>query len=51
MQLGERPCAANEHIDYAWWLILFPGMAIFTTVASFNVVGERVREALDPRSD
>ena len=27
------------------------GLAIFTTVAAFNVVGERVREALDPRSD
>jgi peptide/nickel transport system permease protein len=42
---------AHEHIEYAWWLVLFPGVAIFTTVAAFNVVGERAREALDPRSD
>lgn len=42
---------AHEHIEYAWWLVLFPGLAIFTTVAAFNVVGERVREALDPRSE
>ncbi len=42
---------AHEHIEYAWWLVLFPGLAIFTIVAAFNVVGERVREALDPRSD
>lgn len=41
---------AYEHIEYAWWLIAFPGLAIFTTVAAFNIVGERFREALDPRS-
>lgn len=43
--------AAYEHIDYAWWLVLFPGLAIFTTVAAFNVIGERLRDALDPRAD
>jgi peptide/nickel transport system permease protein len=43
--------AAHEHIEYAWWMILFPGLAIFFTVASFNVIGERFRDALDPRSD
>jgi peptide/nickel transport system permease protein len=42
--------SAHEHIDYAWWMALFPGLAIFTTVASFNIIGDRVREALDPRS-
>lgn len=42
---------AHEHIEYAWWLIAFPGLAIFGTVASFNLVGERLREALDPRSE
>lgn len=41
---------AYEHIGYAWWLVLFPGLAIFTTVAAFNVIGDRFREALDPRS-
>jgi ABC-type dipeptide/oligopeptide/nickel transport system permease subunit len=30
--------------------VLFPGLAIFTTVASFNVIGDRFREALDPRN-
>jgi ABC-type dipeptide/oligopeptide/nickel transport system permease subunit len=43
--------SAKEHIEYAWWLILFPGLAIFSTVAAFNIVGERLRDALDPRSD
>jgi peptide/nickel transport system permease protein len=47
---GSMLSQAHEHIEYAWWLILFPGLAIFTTVASFNLIGERFREALDPRS-
>jgi peptide/nickel transport system permease protein len=47
---GSILSAAREHIDYAWWLILFPGLAIFTTVAAFNIVGERLRDTLDPRS-
>lgn len=33
----------------AWWLVVFPGVAIVTTVLAVNVVGERFREALDPR--
>jgi peptide/nickel transport system permease protein len=48
---GSMLSQAHEHIEYAWWLILFPGVAIFTTVAAFNLVGERFREALDPRSE
>jgi peptide/nickel transport system permease protein len=48
---GSILSTAREHIDYAWWLVLFPGAAIFSTVAAFNIVGERVREALDPRSE
>jgi peptide/nickel transport system permease protein len=48
---GSILSAAREHLEYAWWLVVFPGVAIFTTVASFNIVGERFREALDPRSD
>ncbi|HYH08251.1 MAG TPA: ABC transporter permease [Thermoanaerobaculia bacterium] len=48
---GSILSTAHEHIDYAWWLVLFPGLAIFTTVAAFNIVGERFRDALDPRND
>ena len=47
---GSMLSKAHEHIDYAWWLIAFPGLAIFTTVAAFNIIGERFRDALDPRS-
>jgi peptide/nickel transport system permease protein len=48
---GSILAGAHEHLDYAWWLVLFPGLAIFTTVAAFNIVGERLREAFDPRSE
>jgi peptide/nickel transport system permease protein len=40
---------AELYLDSAWWLAVYPGIAIFTTVAAFNVVGDRFREALDPR--
>jgi len=48
---GSILSVAEEFIDYAWWLVIFPGMAIFTTVAAFNIVGDRFRDALDPRSE
>ncbi len=32
-----------------WWVIMFPGLAIFITVLAFNLVGEGLRDALNPR--
>jgi peptide/nickel transport system permease protein len=34
-------------LDY-WWYATFPGLAIFATVLAFNILGERVRDVLDP---
>jgi peptide/nickel transport system permease protein len=34
---------------YKWWLALFPGLAIFLTVTSYSLVGEGLRDAIDPR--
>jgi peptide/nickel transport system permease protein len=34
---------------FAWWLAVFPGMAIFITVLAYYLLGEGLREALDPR--
>ncbi|HEX9407156.1 MAG TPA: ABC transporter permease, partial [Thermoanaerobaculia bacterium] len=48
---GNILSTAEQHIDYAWWLAVFPGVAIFLTVAAFNIIGDRVRDALDPRSE
>lgn len=33
----------------AWWLVIFPGFAIFLTVTIYNLLGEGLRDALDPR--
>lgn len=34
---------------FLWWLTLFPGLAIFLTVLAYNLVGEALRDAIDPR--
>ena len=33
----------------AWWLIIYPGMAIFITITIYNMIAEASRDALDPR--
>lgn len=40
----------KEYIQFAWWLSLFPGLAILMTVLGYNLLGEGLRDALDPRS-
>jgi len=39
----------RTYIFDAWWLTVFPGVAILITVLSFNLLGEGLRDALDPR--
>ena len=39
----------REFVSTAWWLTVFPGLAIFVVVLAFNVVGDALRDALDPR--
>ncbi|MGB2599834.1 MAG: ABC transporter permease [Candidatus Omnitrophota bacterium] len=46
---GNILSTGKNYIDYAWWLTLFPGLAILVTVLSFNLIGESLREMLDPR--
>jgi len=33
----------------AWWLVVFPGLMIFISVVCYNIIGEGLREALDPK--
>jgi len=56
--LGVRPPYATwgnilnegkEVIELAWWLSVYPGLAILVTVLSYNLLGEGIRDALDPR--
>lgn len=58
--LGVRPptpewgaMLAEGKADFyqAWWTLVFPGAAIFLTVLSLNMLGDSLRDALDPRSN
>ncbi|OLC28142.1 MAG: peptide ABC transporter permease [Acidobacteria bacterium 13_1_40CM_56_16] len=40
---------ARQLLPSGWWLTVFPGLAIFLTVTSYNLVGEGLRDAADPR--
>ena len=46
---GNILTSGKDNIEVAWWLSLYPGLAILITVLSYNLVGEGLRDALDPR--
>jgi len=46
---GEILSQSKRYVEFAWWLVTFPGLAIFITVTAFNLVGEGLRDAMDPR--
>ena len=46
---GNILTSGKDNIQIAWWLSLFPGLAILITVLSYNLLGEGLRDALDPR--
>jgi peptide/nickel transport system permease protein len=39
----------KDNIEIAWWLSLYPGLAILITVLGYNLLGEGIRDAIDPR--
>ena len=46
---GEILKQSQGYVDFAWWLVMFPGIAVFLTVVAFNLVGDGLRDAMDPR--
>ena len=46
---GTLLSAGRNSIEQTWWLIVFPGAAIFLTVLAYNLIGEGLQEATDPR--
>ena len=40
----------RQYLDTAWWVALFPGLAIMTAVMGVNLLGDGLRDALDPNS-
>ena len=46
---GQMIALGRDFVSVAWWLATFPGLAILLTVLAINLVGDRLRDALDPR--
>jgi peptide/nickel transport system permease protein len=46
---GNIIAVGKNYIEFAWWLSLFPGLAILFTVLGYNLLGEGIRDAADPR--
>ena len=46
---GNILTSGYTNIDIAWWLSLYPGLAILITVVGYNLLGEGIRDSLDPR--
>jgi dipeptide transport system permease protein len=46
---GAMLANALQFIQRAWWLVTFPGLAILLTVLAFNLAGDGLRDALDPK--
>jgi peptide/nickel transport system permease protein len=47
---GRMLSDASQIFDVAWWLMLFPGLFLFMTTLAFNLFGDGLRDALDPKS-
>ncbi len=46
---GTMLADALQFVESAWWVVTFPGLAILLTVLGFNLIGDGLRDALDPR--
>lgn len=46
---GQMIALGRDYISIAWWLSTFPGLAILLSVLAINLVGDRMRDVLDPR--
>jgi dipeptide transport system permease protein len=46
---GTMLANAREFILRAWWVVTFPGLAILITVLAINLMGDGLRDALDPK--
>ena len=48
---GNMLAEATGYYQVAWWFILFPGLALLAITLAFNLLGDSIRDALDPRGD
>jgi peptide/nickel transport system permease protein len=48
---GQMLSDATPIFDSAWWFMVFPGVALLLTVLAFNLLGDGLQDALNPRSN
>ena len=46
---GGALAEARDYIQNGWWIVLFPGLALALTILSLNIIGDGLRDALDPK--
>jgi peptide/nickel transport system permease protein len=46
---GDILSQSRDYIEFAWWLTVFPGLAIFLSITAYNLLGEGLRDAMDPK--
>jgi peptide/nickel transport system permease protein len=46
---GQMLADANTYYTVAWWMLVFPGLALLLTTLAFNLLGDGLRDAFDPR--
>jgi peptide/nickel transport system permease protein len=47
---GGLVSSGQPRLQQAWWISVFPGTLLFLTVLAFNLIGDGLRDALDPRA-
>jgi peptide/nickel transport system permease protein len=47
---GQMTAAGRDYLDTAWWVAIFPAIAITLVIIAFNILGDRLRDWLDPHS-
>ena len=47
---GDILSQSRDFMDFAWWLTFIPGFAIFITITAYNLVGDALQDAIDPKS-
>jgi peptide/nickel transport system permease protein len=46
---GNMLTAGKDNIEFAWWLSVYPGLAILVTVLGYYLLGEGIQDAANPR--
>ena len=51
LALVEMTATGREYLGEAWWIAIFPALALTLVIVAFNIVGDWLRDWLDPRAE